>query len=146
MNNFPNNIIMVQLRSLDAVNLARVRATSKKLRQVIDGNRNLRNRIDRFDRAVKLVLTSVPIYINSRKVRQSTVRQIVELLRERRNNLPQNRASAQRFIDNAISTRRLNRGPKYRTIATYTNKHTGEVRRVSTEIKEPIRNYSRPRR
>jgi hypothetical protein len=145
MNNFPNNITIVQLRSLDAVNLARARATSKKLRQVIDGNRNLRNRIDRFDRAVKLVLTSDPIHINSRKVRQSTVRQVVQLLRERRNNLPQNRASAQRFIENAIATRRLNRGPKYRTI-TYTNKHTGEVRRVSTEIKEPIRNYSRPRR
>jgi hypothetical protein len=143
MNNLPNNIVLVQLRKLDGVSLARLRATSKKMKQVIDGNRNLRNKIDRFERAVRLVLTSNPLYITPWRVRQRTVRQIVELLRERQNNLPQNRASAQRFMNNVIG--RINRGPQYRTI-TGTNTRTGELRRVTTEIPEPMRNYSRPRR
>lgn len=140
MNNLPNNVVLVQLRKLDGANLARLRATSKKMKQIIDGNRNLRNRIDRFDRAVRLVLTSNPLYINPRQVRQRTVRQIVELLRERQNNLPQNRESAQRFMTNVIG--RINRGPQYRTI-TGTNTRTGELRRVTTEIPEKKRNYSR---
>jgi hypothetical protein len=143
MNNLPNNVVLVQLRKLDGANLARLRATSKKMKQVIDGNRNLRNKIDRFERAVRLVLTSNPLYITPWRVRQRTVRQIVELLRERQNNLPQNRASAQRFMNNVIS--RINRGPQYRTI-TGTNTRTGELRRVTTEIPEKMRNYSRARR
>ena len=139
MNNLPNNIVLVQLRKLDGASLARLRATSKKMKQVIDGNRNLRNRIDRFGRAVRLVLTST-IYISPWKVNRQTVRQIVELLRERQNNLPHNQASAQLFMNHVIGS--IIRGPQYRAI-TVKNPQTGENEIVRIEIPRIWRNYSK---
>lgn len=109
--NLPDNVTLSYLRTLNAVNLAKARRSGVKFKRLINENTILRNRVQRFDRAVQFSIRALTTQWRVKTPTRSHVRQIVRLLQSR-TNLPQTQRNANRLIWTAVAQNKIKLAPK----------------------------------